>query len=195
MKKLLTIILVVALIGCTGLKRRGLQKEINAYEGDGDIEFLVRLHSSEKETHGYALQLPKFVVDAKIKREYKLTGLPLWDQIAKIELATFVPIFWMPIEEANRKAPIIPREHKISCRLIEMATGRIIAEFHGEAAELHGSRTLQFTRATFIRHMFEVDLRNIQSAKNLQLIIEYDPGGMPIEAEMQVILIVDAPSA
>jgi len=195
MKKLLIIVLVVTLIGCTGLTRRGPKKEINAYEGDGDIEFLVRLHRSRKETHGYALQLPKFVVDAKIKREYKLTGLPLWDQIARIELATLVPIFWIPIKEANRKAPIIPKEHKISCRLIEMATGKIIAEFHGKVATLHGSRTLQFTRATFIRHMFEVDLGTIQSAKSLQLVIEYDPGGIPIEAEMQVILVVDAPSA
>lgn len=195
MKKLLAIILVVALIGCTGFARKGPQKEINAYEGDGDIEFLVRLHRSVRETHGYALQLPKFVADAKIKREYKLTGLPLWDQIAKIELATFVPIFWMPIKEANRKAPIIPKEHKVSCKLIEMATGKIITEFRGEVATLDGSHTLQFNGATFIRHMFRVDLGNVQSAKNLQLILEYDPDGMPLEAEMQVILIVDAPSA
>jgi hypothetical protein len=194
MKKLLAIILIVALIGCTGFSRRGHQKELNAYEGDGDLEFLVRL-SSGKETYGYVLQFPKFVADAKIKRKYKLTGLPLWDQIAKIELATFVPIFWMPIKEANRKAPIIPKEHKINCKLIEMATGMLITEFQGEAATLDGSHSLQFNGATFIRHMFRVDLGNVPSAKNLQLILEYDPDGMPIEAEMQVILIVDAPGA
>ena len=131
--------------------------------------------------------------DPDSRRKYKITGLPLWDQIAKIELATFVPIFWMPINEANRKAPIIPKEHKISCKLIEMATGKIITEFQSEVATLDGSHSLQFNGATFIRHMFRLDLGNVQSAKNLQLFLEYDPGGMPLEAEMQVILIVDAP--
>ena len=185
----------VLLSGCTSLVRIGPKADIKAYSGDGKIGLLSRHYGPGMETHGYSVEFPAFTPTESHQKEYRLSGLPLWEQTAHVEIVTFLPTTPMNASQAAKLAPSLPPNHTLSCSVLDKKTGRVVTQHRAQLSELERSRTLRCMQMPFVKHILSVDLGELSSTTDLVLQFIYDNGGQPTEQEMFLILIVDAPTA
>jgi hypothetical protein len=193
-RPLLPALLLLA-VGCTALVRIGPNHDIHAYEGDGDIWLISRHYGPGLETHGYSVGLPPFRPTEDLCKEYSLADLPRWQRKAHVEIVTFIPEKRLPLEEIARMMPPLSPEHSLSCTVIDRATGAVVAKREARLVDLENSCTYHFGRSPPVRHILSFDLQSVPSTKELALRLSFQVGGAPVDWEMAVVVVVDAPTA
>jgi hypothetical protein len=80
------------------------------------------------ESRGYTIELPAFRPTRDYSETYNLAGIPRMNDSITIALVTYLPKEVLPpLERARLEVPV-PTEHEVECALVDLRTGRTIAQ-------------------------------------------------------------------
>ena len=186
MKRFLILLAVLMLIvGCD-----------TGYRGDGNFSELTRTYIPViGVTRGYTIDMPIFSPEADISATYSLKGLPRKNWGFYIDLIVYLPKEKLSPDKQQEIAASVPKEHKITCKLVDKKTSRVLFETTEPVSDLKASQTIAFRLSPFVKDLLRAEFSDIPLDADLAIKMEYKTKGIPLKREMLIVIVNDAPLA
>jgi hypothetical protein len=186
MKRVLfLLVIVLLLVGCA-----------TGYRGSGNFGELTRTYIPViGVTRGYSIEMPVFSPEADISTTYSLQRLPRKNWGFYVDLIVYLPEQRLPYAKQQEINVSVPREHQITCKLVDKKTSRVLFETTETVSDLKPSQAMAFRGSPFVKHLLRAEFSEIPSGAQLEIKMEYKTGGIPLKREMLIVVVNDAPLA
>lgn len=171
------------------------------YKGDGNFVVGCRDYGIAK-TYGYDLEFPPFILNQNITRKYTLIDLPISEYYKDRYKINFDIVIGIPkkredLESIVERSSNMPKEHSISYKLTDTASGKILVEGKKNISDLEPTQHYEYSARGFthMKSLFLLDMRDITKKNRLKLEYTYDIAGKPTDDEAFFLITLMAPTA
>jgi hypothetical protein len=163
------------------------------YRGDGKLVRQARKYSRLVKSSGFMLELPTFRPTRDQVLKYRLDGLPRMNKEMTVAIVTLIPKERIPPSELEKHDFTLPSSHRLTCELVDERNGRIIARNSSVIDALPMTSILSLRHAPFVKQVLHVPTDAIARRAKLVLHVRYEVGGEPLDREMFMMVINEAP--
>lgn len=182
---LLLLLVPILLAGCA-----------TGYQGNGNFGELTRTYIPViGVTQGYSIEMPVFSPEKDVAATYSLNGLPRKNWGFHVELIVYLPKERLSPYKQKELDVSVPREHEISCKLVDRKTSKVLSETTQSVSTLNDTQAMAFRGSPFVKHLLRAEFSDIPSSADLEIKIEYKTKGIPLKREMLIVVVNDAPLA
>lgn len=166
-----------------------------SYKGDGDFSEITRTYIPVIGiTRGFTIELPVFKTNKDFKTLYHLGLLPEQTQTLHIDLITALPKNSPTPQQEKELLNQIPNKHFVKCSLINSKTKKEILRKDLNILDFPRMKNRKFRRE-FIINLLEIPSKSIPKETELEIQFEYLINEIPLDREMLLIVLMDAPYA
>jgi hypothetical protein len=166
------------------------------YRGDGGFSELTRTYVPViGVTRGYMIEMPTFSPERDLALSYSLAGMPLQNDSFTVELAIYIPKERLTPEAQRALDVTVPADHEIHVSLIDKRTKAVVAETTSKVNVLPPTDTIGFRQSPCIKRLLRVAVSTVPKNADLEIKMDYRTHGTPLQREMMILLVNDAPLA
>lgn len=165
------------------------------YKGDGKFSELTRTYVPViGVTRGFTVELPIFRTTSNVNKSFSLGELPEQTETLYVDLVTAIPKQPPTTDQEIELLNQIPKEHLIKCSLVNSKTKDVITSKCLSVFDFPRMRNKKLKRE-FILNLLEIKSHTIPIGTPLELQFEYQINERPLDREMLIIVLMDAPLA
>jgi len=166
------------------------------YRGNGSFGELTRTYIPViGVTRGYSVEMPVFSPEEDVSVAYSLAGLPRKNWGFYVDLIVYLPEERLPHAKQQEIDVSVPKEHEITCKLVDKKTSRVLCETTEAVSKLNPSRAMAFGGSPFVKHLIRAEFSDIPTGADLEIKVEYRIKGVPLKRAMLIVVVNDAPLA
>ena len=166
------------------------------YRGTGNFAELTRTYIPViGVTRGYSIEMPVFSPEQDVVATYSLERLPRKNWGFYVDLIVHLPKERLSPAQQKEIDVSIPKEHQVTCKLVDKKTSRVLFETTEAVSDLKPSQAMAFRGSPFVKHLLRAEFSDIPAGADLEIQMEYRTEGIPLKREMLIVVVNDAPLA